>query len=73
VILSPQEQRVFDQIVKHALENEEIAERLGSTHRAVKFHVSNIMRKFGVPNRERLILLYWKERCRAIQRGRRGF
>jgi hypothetical protein len=59
----------FDQIVKFAHENEEIAKRLKSTPRAVKFHVSNILRKFGVSSRESLILLYWQQRYKELQKG----
>lgn len=36
-------------------ENKEIAHHLGCTPRTVAFHVSNILRKFGVASRLRLV------------------
>lgn len=71
ILLSSSEQAVFDEIVKHGRDNDEIAERLGTTRRTTKFHVSNLLRKFQVRSREKLILLYWQERYRALQREHR--
>jgi hypothetical protein len=31
-----------------------------------------LLRRFGVKSREHLILLYWKEQYRALQRHRRS-
>jgi DNA-binding CsgD family transcriptional regulator len=72
VILSPAEQAVFNEIVKYAYDNDQIAERLGITRRTAKFHVSNLLRKFQVISREKLILLYWQERYRALQKQQRA-
>jgi DNA-binding NarL/FixJ family response regulator len=39
------------------LRNREIAERLYITVRTVKFHVSNILRKFGASSRAEVIVI----------------
>lgn len=48
--LSSRERQVLDGIICR-LANKEIAARLGVSERTVKFHVSNLLRKFRVQNR----------------------
>ena len=56
VQLSRRESEVMDGLLdNHA--NKEIANRLGISERTVKFHVSNVLRKFHVRRRADLILL----------------
>ncbi|MCI0543441.1 MAG: LuxR C-terminal-related transcriptional regulator [Actinobacteria bacterium] len=43
-------------------DNKEIAQRLSLAERTIKFHVSNVLSKFGVQRRTDLILLYWQSR-----------
>src|SRR5258708_2820191 len=45
--LSPPAQEVLDSLLEK-LSNKEISSRLNITHRTVKFHVSNLLNKFGV-------------------------
>ncbi len=59
--LSPAERAVFERLAKYGCDNDEIAARLRSTKRAVKFHVSNLLKKFGVRSREQLIVLHWSQ------------
>ena len=54
--LSTREQEVLI-LLLDALRNKELADRLHITERTVKFHVSNILFKFGVARRSELILL----------------
>ncbi len=56
VALSRREQEVLDGLLNNDA-NKEIANRLGISERTVKFHVSNILRKFRVGRRADLILL----------------
>jgi DNA-binding NarL/FixJ family response regulator len=59
--LSPREQEVLEALLAN-LSNKEIAQRLSLAERTVKFHVSNVLGKFGVQRRSDLILLYWQSR-----------
>ena len=52
-ILTPAEQRVLDELRKGGT-NAEIAERLGVTLDAVKYHISNMLGKLELDNREQL-------------------
>jgi DNA-binding NarL/FixJ family response regulator len=54
--LSPREREVRDLLLEN-LPNREIAERLAMSERTVKFHVSNLLGKFGVKRRADLIVL----------------
>lgn len=53
--LSKREQEIFDGLLEN-LANKEIASRLNISERTVKFHVSNVLAKFGVRRRADLIL-----------------
>jgi DNA-binding CsgD family transcriptional regulator len=44
------------------LANKEVADRLHISERTVKFHVSNLLAKFGVRRRADLILLCYQRR-----------
>ena len=59
--LSRREQEVLDSLLEN-LVNKEIATKLDISERTVKFHVSNLLRKFGVRRRADLILLYYQRR-----------
>jgi DNA-binding NarL/FixJ family response regulator len=59
-MLTVREREVFDLIVKEGLNNTEIAERLGITQRAAKFHASNVLRKMGTPDRLKLAVMFWQ-------------
>ena len=50
-ILTPREWEVLD-LVRAGLTNAAIAERLGISERTAKFHVSEILGKLGLENRE---------------------
>jgi DNA-binding NarL/FixJ family response regulator len=54
--LRPREREVLELMVG-GLRNREIAERLYITVRTVKFHVSNILRKFDAQSRAEVIVL----------------
>jgi DNA-binding NarL/FixJ family response regulator len=54
-ILSGREREVLDAILEN-LSNKEIASRLHIAERTVKFHVSNLLTKYGVEGRQELIL-----------------
>lgn len=54
--LTSREKQVLDFIIKGRV-NKEIASELHLSVHAVKFHVSNLLGKFGVVNRHELILL----------------
>jgi DNA-binding NarL/FixJ family response regulator len=54
--MSRREQQVLDGLLEN-LANKEIASRLNISERTVKFHVSNLLSKFGVRRRADLILL----------------
>jgi DNA-binding NarL/FixJ family response regulator len=59
--LSRREQEVLDALLEN-LANKEIASRLNISERTVKFHVSNLLSKFGVRRRADLILLCFQRR-----------
>lgn len=59
--VSPREQEVLEALLAN-MSNKEIAQRLTLSERTVKFHVSNVLAKFGVQRRTDLILLYWQSR-----------
>jgi NarL family two-component system response regulator LiaR len=59
--LSQREQEVLDALLEN-LVNKEIGSRLNISERTVKFHVSNVLRKFGVRRRADLILLCYQKR-----------
>src|SRR5256885_3024460 len=50
-ILTPREWEVLE-LLRARLSNPQIAERLGIAERTAKFHVSEILGKFGLENRE---------------------
>lgn len=54
--LSRREQEIMDGLLNNEA-NKKIANRLGISERTVKFHVSNVLRKFHVRRRAELILL----------------
>ena len=59
--LSRREQEVLDSLLEN-LSNKEIASKLNIAERTVKFHVSNLLSKFGVRRRADLILLCFQRR-----------
>src|SRR6202158_303011 len=59
--LSRREQEVLDLLLEN-LSNKEIASKLNIAERTVKFHVSNLLSKFGVRRRADLILLTFQRR-----------
>ena len=58
--LSPREMQVLDLLLDN-LSNKEIASRMKIAERTVKFHVSNVLTKFGVNRRADLILLWYQQ------------
>jgi DNA-binding NarL/FixJ family response regulator len=59
--LSRREQEVLAGLLEN-LANKELADRLHISERTVKFHVSNLLAKFGVRRRADLILLCYQRR-----------
>ncbi len=59
--LSRREQEVLDALLE-SQSNKEIANKLNIAERTVKFHVSNLLSKFGVRRRADLILLTFQRR-----------
>ena len=59
--LSRREQEVLDSLLEN-LANKEIGSKLNISERTVKFHVSNLLSKFGVRRRADLILLCYQKR-----------
>jgi DNA-binding NarL/FixJ family response regulator len=59
--LSRREQEVLNSLLEN-LANKEVATRLNISERTVKFHVSNLLAKFGVRRRADLILLCYQRR-----------
>jgi len=59
--LSRREQEVLSCLLEN-LANKEIANKLNISERTVKFHVSNLLGKFGVRRRADLILLCYQKR-----------
>jgi DNA-binding NarL/FixJ family response regulator len=58
--LTPRERDVLDDLLKN-LSNKEIAKRLRISDRTAKFHVSNVLAKYGVKRRADLLLLSFPE------------
>jgi DNA-binding NarL/FixJ family response regulator len=63
--LSRREKEVADALLEN-LSNKEIANKLNISERTVKFHVSNLLAKFGVGRRADLIVLRYQEASRAM-------
>ncbi len=63
--LSRREQEVLSGLLEN-LANKEVADRLHISERTVKFHVSNLLQKFGVRRRADLILLCYQRRNVAV-------
>ncbi len=59
--LSHREQEALESLLEN-LSNKEIASKLNISERTVKFHVSNLLSKFGVRRRADLILLCYQKR-----------
>jgi DNA-binding NarL/FixJ family response regulator len=66
--LSARENDVLDSLLEN-LSNKEIASRLNISERTVKFHVSNLLGKFGVQRRADLILQAYQARSLEPVRG----
>lgn len=62
--LSRREREVLDALLEN-LSNKEIGSKLNISERTVKFHVSNLLQKFGVQRRADLILLCYQNRATA--------
>jgi DNA-binding NarL/FixJ family response regulator len=62
--LSRREQETLEALLEN-LSNKEIGSRLNISERTVKFHVSNLLSKFGVRRRADLILLCYQKRNTA--------
>ena len=58
--LTPREREVLDELLKN-LSNKEIARKLRISGRTAKFHVSNVLAKYGVKRRADLFLLSFPE------------
>jgi len=63
--LSRREQEVLNGLLEN-LANKEVADRLHISERTVKFHVSNLLAKFGVRRRADLILLCFQRRSAGV-------
>jgi DNA-binding NarL/FixJ family response regulator len=63
--LSKREQEVLDALLEN-LANKEIASKFNISERTVKFHVSNLLSKFGVRRRADLILLCYQRRSVTV-------
>jgi DNA-binding NarL/FixJ family response regulator len=63
--LSKREQEVLSGLLEN-LSNKEVADRLHISERTVKFHVSNLLAKFGVRRRADLILLCYQRRGAVV-------
>ena len=63
--LSKREQEVLNGVLEN-LANKELADRLHISERTIKFHVSNLLAKFGVRRRADLILLCYQRRGAGI-------
>jgi len=62
--LSQREQEVLTGLLEN-LANKELAQKMKISERTVKFHVSNLLAKFGVRRRADLILLCYQRRVRV--------
>lgn len=63
--LSRREQEVLSGLLEN-LANKEVADRLHISERTVKFHVSNLLAKFGVRRRADLILLFYQRHPASV-------
>jgi DNA-binding CsgD family transcriptional regulator/catechol 2,3-dioxygenase-like lactoylglutathione lyase family enzyme len=68
-VLTPAEWKVAEQ-VRHGLTNPRIAERMGVSTDAVKFHVGNALSKLGLSSRRELALWDGVARCTALHHRR---
>ena len=68
VDLTQREQQIFEQLC-HGRSNEEIGSNLYISERTVKFHVSNLMKKFGVDNRLQLVISQTKAHLYAHKKA----
>ena len=59
--LTPREQEILEDLLQN-LSNKEIARKRHITGRTAKFHVSNVLAKYGVKRRADLLLLSFPER-----------
>ena len=64
--LSARERDVL-QLASSGLTNREVADRLGVTVHAVKFHLAAVYRKLGVGNRTAAAVVYLREDAQASQ------
>jgi len=62
--LSPRQKEVLDGLLQN-LSNKEIANKMHRSERTAKFHVSNLLVKFGVHRRADLVALYYQARVTA--------
>ena len=62
--ITPRQQEVLDALLQQ-LSNKEVGNKLDISARTVKFHVSNILSKYGVRRRSDLILLF-SQRLKAL-------
>lgn len=60
VELTPKERLVHDLLVFEGLTDGEMAERLGMTERAIKFHVQNLLQKTLAPDRFKMAVAFWR-------------
>ena len=63
--LSRREREVLDALLEN-LSNKEIASKLNMSERTAKFHVSNLLAKYGVRRRADLILLTYTQLSRPV-------
>jgi len=70
-LLTPAEWKVAEQ-VRHGMTNRRIAERMGVSLDAVKFHVGNALSKLGFSSREQLRLWNGVAKGTALDRMRRS-
>ncbi|MBX2810316.1 MAG: LuxR C-terminal-related transcriptional regulator [Myxococcales bacterium] len=61
VELTPKERLVHDLLVFEGLTDGEMAERLGMSERAIKFHVQNLLQKTQAPDRFKMAVAFWRE------------
>ena len=64
--LSRREKEVMDSLLEN-LSNKEIASKLNMSERTAKFHVSNLLAKYGVRRRADLILLMYTQLDRPLR------
>lgn len=60
VELTPKERLVHELLVLEGLTDGEMAQRLGMTERAVKFHVQNLLQKTAAPDRFKMAVAFWR-------------